>query len=80
MKLADDCDDIDLDITLAKFEIARRFLLQVLDQIVIETGIKNHDVILADGGVVRLVLASGGVARDFLSIFRKAALQIVISI
>jgi hypothetical protein len=25
MKLGDDCDDIDLDITLAKFEIARRF-------------------------------------------------------
>ena len=72
MKLADDCDDIDLDITLAKFEIARRFLLQVLNQIIKEVDIKDHDVILADGGVVRLVLASGGVARDFLSIFRKA--------
>jgi hypothetical protein len=72
MKLADDCDDIDLDITLAKFEIARRFLLQVLDLIVNEAGIGGHDAILADGGVVRLVLASGGVARDFLSIFRKA--------
>jgi hypothetical protein len=72
MKLADDCDDIDLDITLAKFEIARRFLLQVLDLIINEAGIKGHDAILADGGVVRLVLASGGVARDFLSIFRKA--------
>ena len=72
MKLADDCDDIDLDITLAKFEIARRFLLQVLNQIIKEVEIKDHDVILADGGVVRLVLASGGVARDFLSIFRKA--------
>jgi hypothetical protein len=72
MKLADDCDDIDLDITLAKFEIARRFLLQVLNQIIKEAGLKGHDVILAEGGVVRLVLASGGVARDFLSIFRKA--------
>jgi hypothetical protein len=72
MKLADDCDDIDLDITLAKFEIARRFLLQVLNQIIKEVEIKGHDVILAEGGVVRLVLASGGVARDFLSIFRKA--------
>ncbi len=72
MKLADDCDDIDLDITLAKFEIARRFLLQVLDLIINEAGIRGHDAILADGGVVRLVLASGGVARDFLSIFRKA--------
>jgi Cdc6-like AAA superfamily ATPase len=72
MKLSDDCDDIDLDITLAKFEIARRFLLQVLNQIIKEAEFKNHEVILAEGGVVRLVLASGGVARDFLSIFRKA--------
>jgi Cdc6-like AAA superfamily ATPase len=72
MKLSDDCDDIDLDITLAKFEIARKFLLQVLNQIIKEADLKNHEVILAEGGVVRLVLASGGVARDFLSIFRKA--------
>ena len=71
MKLGDDCDDIDLDITLAKFEIARRFLLQVLDQIIQEASVKSHDAILVDGGIVRLVLA-GGVARDFLSIFRKA--------
>src|SRR5262249_21771523 len=72
MKLGDDCDDIDLDITLAKFEIARKFLLRVLDQIIEEAGLKGHDAILASGGIVRLVLASGGVARDFLSIFRKA--------
>jgi hypothetical protein len=72
MKLGDDCDDIDLDITLAKYEIARKFLLQVLDQIIGETGMRGHAAIMADGGVVRLVLASGGVARDFLSIFRKA--------
>src|SRR5262249_24490662 len=72
MKLGDDCDDIDLDITLAKFEIARIFCLQVLDQIIEEVGLKGHDAILASGGIVRLVLASGGVARDFLSIFRRA--------
>jgi recombinational DNA repair ATPase RecF len=72
MKLSDDCDDIDLDITLAKFGIARKFLLQVLNQIIKEADLKSHEVILVEGGVVRLVLASGGVARDFLSIFRKA--------
>jgi hypothetical protein len=32
----------------------------------------NLDDILADGGKDRLVLASGGVARDFLTIFRRA--------
>jgi hypothetical protein len=57
MKLGDDCDDIDLDITLAKYEIARKFLLQVLDEIISEAGIKGHTAIMADGGVVRLVLA-----------------------
>lgn len=72
IKLGDDCDDIDLDITLEKYEIARTFLLQVLDQLVAEAGIENHSKLLADGGVERLVLASGGVARDFLTIFRRA--------
>jgi Cdc6-like AAA superfamily ATPase len=72
MKLGDDCDDIDLDITLEKYEIAKRFLLQILDQIIQEAGIKGHQVLLADGGIERLVLASGGVARDFLTIFRRA--------
>lgn len=72
MKLGDDCDDIDLDITLAKYEIARKFLLQVLDQIISESGVERHTAIMAEGGVERLVLASGGVARDFLTIFRKA--------
>jgi hypothetical protein len=72
LKLGDDCDDIDLDITLEKYEIARKFLLQILDQIIHEAGIDGHSAILADGGIERLVLASGGVARDFLTIFRKA--------
>jgi hypothetical protein len=70
--VGDDCDDIDLDITLEKYEIARRFLFQVLNQISGEAGLKEHGAILADGGVERLVLASGGVARDFLTIFRRA--------
>jgi hypothetical protein len=72
LKLGDDCDDIDLDITLEKFEIARTFLLQIIDQIISEAGLPGHKHLLADGGVERLVLASGGVARDFLTILRKA--------
>jgi hypothetical protein len=72
LKLGDDCDDIDLDITLEKYEIARRFLLQILDQIIGDAGLDGHRDLVADGGVERLVLASGGVARDFLTIFRKA--------
>lgn len=73
IKLGDDCDDIDLDITLEKYELARRFLLQILDQLVAEVGIDGESrTLLADGGVERLVLGSGGVARDFLTIFRRA--------
>jgi hypothetical protein len=72
LKLGDDCDDIDLDITLEKHELAKRFLLQILDQLVQEAGLQGHGDLLADGGTERLVLASGGVARDFLTIFRKA--------
>jgi hypothetical protein len=72
LKIGDDCDDIDLDVTLEKYEIAKAFLLRVLDQLVIEAGLTSHSDLLADGGTERLVLASGGVARDFLTIFRRS--------
>ena len=72
LKLGDDADDIDLDITLEKYEMAKKFLLQILDALIKEAGLGGHGQLLADGGVERLVLASGGVARDFLTIFRKA--------
>ena len=72
LKLGDDCDDIDLDITLEKHDLAKRFLLQILDQLVQEAGLHDHDQLLVEGGTERLVLASGGVARDFLTIFRRA--------
>ena len=72
IKLGDDCDDIDLDITLEKYELAKKFLLQVLDQLIEEVDLSGHGLILSDGAVERLVLASGGVARDFLTIFRRS--------
>ena len=72
LKLGDDCDDIDLDITLEKYELAKSFLLQILNQLIAEAGLKDHTELLASGGIERLVLASGGVARDFLTIFRRA--------
>ena len=55
-----------------KYEIASRFLVQVLNQIIRNAGLKDYNKVLADGGTQRLVLASGGVARDFLTIFRKS--------
>lgn len=72
LKLGDDADEIDLDITLEKYELARSFLTRILDQLVAEAQLGSHKDLLAEGGVERLVLASGGVARDFLTIFRRA--------
>jgi hypothetical protein len=71
MKLGDDADEIDLDATLEKYDLTKNFLFRILSQLATDVGV-DLDEILVDGGRDRLVLASGGVARDFLSIFRKS--------
>ncbi|WP_322628113.1 hypothetical protein [Halothiobacillus sp.] len=72
MKLGDDADDIDLDVTLEKYSLAKDFLKKVLTKFSSEAGISNISDFITDGAFDRLVLASGGVARDFLSIFRRS--------
>ena len=72
LKLGDDADDINLDVTLEKFSTARSFLSQVLVAYIKEAGAPKRELILSDGGLDRLVIASGGVTRDFLGIFRRA--------
>ena len=72
LKLGDDADDINLDVTLEKFSTARDFLSQVLVAYIKEAGAPERKSILSDGGLNRLVIASGGVTRDFLGIFRRA--------
>jgi hypothetical protein len=71
MKLGDDAEEIDLDVTLEKYDLTKRFLVRILENFCREAGIKLDDI-LTDGARDRLVLASGGVARDFLTIFRRA--------
>jgi hypothetical protein len=71
MKLGDDADEIDLDVTLEKYDLTKRFLLRILDGLCQSAGV-NLNAILAEGARDRLVLASGGVARDFLTIFRRS--------
>jgi hypothetical protein len=71
MKLGDDAEEIDLDVTLEKYDLTKAFLLRILEQFARETALKA-DQFLTDGARDRLVLASGGVARDFLTIFRRA--------
>lgn len=66
-----DAGTISLDITLERFEVAKQFLERVLAGICTPLAIKVDDL-LTDGGRERLVLASGGVARDYLSLARRA--------
>ena len=72
VKLGDDADEIDLDLTLEKYSLAKEFLIKVLRSFVTDCGDVSIPQILNDGAIDRLVLASGGVARDFLAIFRRA--------
>jgi hypothetical protein len=66
-----DAGTISLDITLERFEVAKEFLEEVLAGICGPLGVEV-DGLLTDGGRERLVLASGGVARDYLSLVRRA--------
>jgi hypothetical protein len=71
MKLGDDAEEIDLDVTLEKYDLTKNFLLRILGNFAKESDLQL-DEFLTDGARDRLVLASGGVARDFLTIFRRA--------
>ena len=70
-KIGDDIDEIDLDLTLEKYNLTKGFLEKVLQGFLDECAL-NRDDILTDGAVDRLVLACGGVARDFLGILRRS--------
>jgi hypothetical protein len=72
-KLGDDIEGIDLDLTLEKYNLTKGFLDRILDTFMNESR-ANREAILTDGALDRLVLASGGVARDFLGIFRRSIL------
>lgn len=70
VKLGDDADDVDLDISLEQYGIAKDFLVNILQTFFRDDLQLNS--ILTEDAKDRLVLASGGVARDFLGIFRRS--------
>ncbi len=72
VKLDEDADAIDLDITLEKYSMAKDFLLTILTNFARDCDLTPISRFLTRGAQDRLVLASGGVARDFLSIFRRS--------
>lgn len=73
-KIGDDIGEIDLDLTLEKYSVTSEFLEKILKNFLDETGVKRGDF-LARYAFDRLVLASGGVARDFLGLLRRSILN-----
>ena len=71
MQVGQDAAEISLDITLERFQAAQAFLERVLNGICQPLGI-SIEALLTDGGRQRLVLGSGGVARDYLHLTQSA--------
>lgn len=71
LQVGQDAASISLDVTLDNFKSTKGFLEDVLAQICNPLGIEVADL-TTDEGRTRLVLASGGVARDYLSLLHRA--------
>lgn len=71
LQLGQDAGEVSLDITLERFQTAQQFLEQVASEILQPLGIEL-EALATDGGRQRLVLGSGGVARDYLNLMQMA--------
>ena len=71
MQIPQDASEISLDITLSQFTAAQNFLEAVLGGICEPMGV-SIDTLITEGGRQRLVLGSGGVARDYLYLTETA--------
>ena len=71
IKLGDDVEEIDLDLTLEKYRTAKEFLQKIASQIGTSAGLTLTQLV-NEGARDRLVVASGGVARDYIAILRKS--------
>jgi hypothetical protein len=72
LKIGDDIDEINLDLTLEKFSTTKDFLTSILKRYIQDVSAPGFDKLITEGGMDRLVLSSGGVTRDFLGLFRRA--------
>ena len=61
-----DADVVDLDVTLEDPTRVRRFLVEILESYAGEAGVQPLRAVFRTQAIDRLVLASGGVPRDFL--------------
>ncbi|MBW7929361.1 MAG: hypothetical protein H3C58_14995, partial [Fimbriimonadaceae bacterium] len=72
LQTGQDADVINLDVTLQDPARARRFLEDVLSKYAGEVGIRTLTAVLSREALDRLVLASGGVPRDYLVLSASA--------
>jgi hypothetical protein len=72
LKLGDDVLETNLDLTLENYSTTKEFLVRVLQAFVTESGLMDVKKILVDEALDKLVLASGGVARDFLGLLDRS--------
>lgn len=80
VELGHDIYEIDMDYTLDNFEDLKRFMRQLLEGAIKDSQCNiSLDDIFAGDGFAQLCLASGGVPRDFLSLFVRAANKNIIS-
>ena len=75
MKLGDDVKEINLDISLEKFETLRVFLTTILANLMAETPPVTIKELINPTAIDRLIIASGGVTRDFIGIFSNSISQ-----
>ncbi|WP_243667334.1 hypothetical protein, partial [Pseudomonas brassicae] len=69
VKLGDDAKEINLDISLERFETLHVFLKKILTNLMLETPPLTTGNLLNTTAIDRLIIASGGVVRDFIGIF-----------
>ena len=70
MELGHDVFAVDMDYTLDNFEELQGFMMQLLKRAVEKSGARiDVENLFAGGGFAQLCLSSGGVPRDFLSLF-----------
>lgn len=75
VKLGDDAKEINIDISLEKFTSLKEFMKKILSNLMEETPPITVNSILNPTAIDRLIIASGGVTRDFIGIFTKSINQ-----
>lgn len=72
IEIPHDASKIDLDVTLESPGAAQRFLESVLGNYIQAAGIRSLSAIAKPEALARLVIASGGVPRDYLNLFASS--------